>query len=99
MAPQDREHAQHQQFEIGDEVIGDEHIRGTILNTRDLRGACHALREYVIKSDNGERLMYAGERNLQLVKKGLGDAAPPRPELMNELEDDLRNRPLSGTRF
>ena len=103
MGPEDTKSIQRQQFNIGDEVIGDGHIRGTIINTRDVSqpflGTVNTFREYVIKSENGERFVYAGEENLQLVKKGLGDAAPPRPELLKELENDLRTRPLSGIRF
>jgi hypothetical protein len=103
MGPEDTESIQRQQFNIGDEVIGDGRIRGTIINTRDVSqaflGTVNTFREYLVKSENGERFVYAGEENLQLIKKGLGDAAPPRPELLKELENDLRTRPLSGIRF
>lgn len=97
------ESIQRQQFEIGDEVLGDECIQGTIIGTRDLCEGLkvfgHTVREYVVKSETGERLVYAGELNLRLVKKGLGDAAPPSHELLKELDDDLRNRPLAGIRW
>lgn len=103
MGPEDTKSIHRQQFSIGDEVIGDGHIRGTIIRTRDVSqaflGMINTFREYLVKSENGERLVYAGEQNLQLVKKGLGDAAPPRPELLKELENDLRTRPLSGIRL
>jgi hypothetical protein len=103
MGPEDTESIQRRQFNIGDEVIGDGHLPGTIIRTRDvsvaLPGTVTTFREYLVKSENGERFVYAGERNLRLVKKGLGDAAPPRPELLKELENDLRTRPLSGIRF
>lgn len=103
MGPEHTKSIQRQQFSIGDEVIGDGHIRGTIIRTRDVSqafsGMTNTFREYLVKSENGERLVYAGEQNLQLVKKGLGDAAPPRPEFLKELDNDLRIRPLSGIRF
>ena len=87
-----------QRFDIGDEVLGDEHIRGVIIGMSDLFQLDEdtTIREYLVKSEEGERLVYASELNLQLVKKGLGDAAPPCAALMEELEDDLRNRPLVG---
>ena len=93
-----------QRFEIGDEVIGDEHIRGKIIATNDAHevgAAPHGdtVRQYFVKSENGEKFLYAGESNLRLVKKGMGDAAPPRPELLRELEEDLKRRPLAGLRY
>jgi hypothetical protein len=93
-----------QRFEIGDEVIGDEHIRGTIIGTNDARQHGAALRAdtvryYFVKSKHGEKFLYAGESNLRLVKKGMGGAAPPRPELLRELEEDLKCRPLAGLRY
>ena len=93
-----------QKFEIGDEVIGDERIRGTIIGANDahpLGVANHsdAVRQYFVKTENGENFLYAGESNLRLVKKGVGDAAPPRPDLLRELEEDLKNRPLIGIRL
>jgi hypothetical protein len=93
-----------QKFEIGDEVIGDERIRGTIIRTNDAhqplgRSRSDAVRQYFVKSENGEKFLYAGESNLRLVKKGMGDAAPPRPDLFRELEEDLKNRPLIGIRL
>ena len=92
---------QDQRFEIGDEVLGDEHIRGTIIGMCDLfqLGEDTTIREYLVKSEEGARLVYASELNLKLLKKGLGDAAPPRPRLMQELEHDLRTRPLAGLRL
>jgi len=91
-------------FEIGDEVLGDEHISGTIMRTTDVSqptipGCPETLREYLVRTETGEVLLYAGESNLQLVRKGLGDAAPPRPEVLDELDQDLKNRPLVGIRF
>src|SRR5947209_20486294 len=93
-----REHRE--ALEVGDEVIGDENVRGTIIRTKDI-DACSelygkAVREYLVETDAGERLVYAGEHNLQLVKKGLGDAAPPRLDLLEQLEEDLKHRPLAG---
>ena len=90
-------------FEVGDEVIGDECIRGFIIARNEIRqpvtGDPSYIREYVVKSERGERLIYAGEYNLQLVKKGIGDAAPPRLEFLAELDEDLRRRPLAGLRL
>jgi|SRR4051794_10714640 hypothetical protein len=86
-------------LEVGDEVIGDGNVRGTIIRTKDhyyLSGHSKPVREYVVKSETGERLMYAGEHNLQLVKKGLRDTAPPRPDLLEQLDEDLKRRPLAG---
>ncbi|MBV9442842.1 MAG: hypothetical protein JO217_09120 [Acidobacteriaceae bacterium] len=95
---------QPQRFEIGDEVIGDEHIRGVILGTNDicrpsLGGYPAMTREYLVRSDKGEKFLYAGESNLRLVRKGLGESSPPRAEFLKELEADLRNRPLAGLRI
>jgi hypothetical protein len=92
-----------QRFEVGDEVIGDEHIRGTILATKDVShpgvaGCADTIREYLVKNERGEKFLYAGEINLRLVKKGLGDAAPPRLEFLKELDRDLKYRPLAGLR-
>jgi hypothetical protein len=91
-------------FEIGDEVVGDEHITGTIMGTTDvpqprIPGYAETLREYLIRTETGEIFLYAGESNLRLVRKGLGDAGPPRPEVLDELDQDLKNRPLVGIRF
>jgi len=87
-------------LEVGDEVIGDENVRGTIISTKDIYRSSErqdrAVREYLVKTDTGERFIYAGEHNLQLVKKGLGDAAPPRPDLLQQLNEDLKRRPLAG---
>ena len=94
----EREHGQ--QLEVGDEVIGDENVCGRIVRTKDISHPCkgdrNAVREYLVKTETGERLVYAGEHNLQLVKKGLGDAAPPRPDLLEQLNEDLKRRPLAG---
>ena len=93
-----REHRE--ALEVGDEVIGDENVRGTIIRTKDINGCSEphdrAVREYLVESDTGERLIYAGEHNLRLIKKGLGDASPPRLELLEQLEEDLKRRPLAG---
>ena len=95
--------SQVQRFEIGDAVIGDQHIHGTIIKVNELcpspKGRGRTVREYLVRSDKGERLVYAGEANLQLVEKGRGDAAPPSPELLRELEEDLSRRPLVGLRL
>jgi hypothetical protein len=93
-----------QRFEVGDEVIGDGHIRGVITGTNDIRhitapGHAGIIREYLVKSEKGEQLLYAGEVNLRLVKKGMGDAAQPRADLLKELDEDLRRRPLAGLRL
>jgi len=94
---------EHQRFEVGDEVIGDEHILGVIVRTIDIHepvvGSVHVIREYLVKDESGEKFLYAGETNLRLIKKGMGDAAPPRPEYLKELEEDLKNRPLAGLRL
>jgi hypothetical protein len=103
MDGRDMERQYRQQLEIGDEVIGDENVRGRIIRTKDIYDPCkgdrNAVREYLVKSENGARLVYAGEHNLQLVKTGLGDAAPPRPDLLEQLNDDLKRRPLAGVCF
>lgn len=93
-----------ERFEVGDEVIGDEHIHGMITETNDVRqhplaGRADTIREYLVKSEKGEKFLYAGEINLRLLKKGMGDAAPPRPEFLKELEEDLKCRPLIGLRL
>jgi hypothetical protein len=59
----------------------------------------HLVREYFVKSENGEKVLYAGETNLRVLKKGMGDLAPPRRELLRELEEDLKCRPLVGLRY
>jgi hypothetical protein len=103
MRQKKKENIRGERFEIGDEVIGDEHTRGTVIGTTDVSQGfgrvANTVRAYVVKSEKKERLMYAGELNLQILKKGAGDAAPPRPELLQELENDLKYRPLSGIRF
>ena len=103
MSWKDKENKQEQQLEIGDEVIGDNHVRGTIVKVSDAgedsMSGGGTVREYVVKSENGDRLVYAGEANLKLIRKGLGDAAPPRREFMDELIEDLRRRPLTGLRL
>ena len=96
--------SERQRLEIGDEVIGDEHIRGTIVRVNGAyqSGAGNhtdSIREYFVKNENGERFLYGGESNLRLVKKGMGDAAPPRLDLFRELEEDLKRRPLAGLRY
>lgn len=87
-------------FEVGDEVIGDENVCGTIIRTKDIYRSSErhdrVVREYLVKSHTGERLVYAGEYNLQLVKKGPGDSAPPRLDLLEQLNEDLKRRPLAG---
>jgi hypothetical protein len=103
MGPNSKEPEAEKRFEIGDEVIGDEHVRGTIIRVKDLHqvsmGHREPVREYLVKNEKGERMVYTGELNLQLVKKGLGDTAPPRPEFLRELDEDLVRRPLSGIRL
>src|SRR5256885_15875240 len=91
-------------FEVGDEVIGDEHIHGIIFRTNDVyqpavAGYACLIREYFVKTEEGQTFLYAGETNLRLIKKGMGDSAPPRPEFLKELEGDLRYRPLVGLRI
>ena len=103
MSERDMEREHHQQLEVGDDVIGDENVRGRIIRMKDIYDCCKGdrkpVREYLVKSENGDRLVYAGEHNLHLVKKGLGDAAPPRPDLLEQLNDDLKRRPLAGVCF
>jgi len=89
-------------FEVGDEVVGDEHIHGVIIGTKDVCqviGGGETIREYLVTSHHGGTFLYAGEANLRLVKKGMGDAAPPRAKFLVELDDDLRWRPLAGLRL
>ena len=95
---------EHQPFEVGDEVIGDEHIIGVIVRTIDVHEPAvgsytDVIREYLVKDERGEKFLHVGETNLRLIKKGMGDAAPPRPEFLKELEEDLKNRPLAGLRL
>jgi hypothetical protein len=46
-------------FEIGDEVLGDEHIKGTIMGTTDvpqprILGYPETLREYLVRTETGQ---------------------------------------------
>src|SRR5947209_15283483 len=98
------EERRRERFEVGDEVIGDEDIRGTIVGTNDVcqsaaPGYAETIREYLVKSEKGDKFLYAGESNLRLIKRGTGKAAPPRPDLLRELIEDLTNRPLAGLRL
>jgi hypothetical protein len=82
------------QFDIGDEVIGDDKFRGVVV---EVAGRPSKAREYTVQLEkDGSKVIYVGEISLQLLKKG--ERRPPRPDLMEQLEADLKTRPLIGLR-
>ncbi|MBV8069987.1 MAG: hypothetical protein JO270_08800 [Acidobacteriaceae bacterium] len=88
-------------------------VRGTVIKVEDVLQPADAgfanskTRHYTVQNQQGEIFHYTGETNLQLAKKAAerreeesnSEPKPPRAELLAELDEDLKRRPLVGLRF